>query len=300
MTTKSALRELKNAARDMQSLDYNTYIRPLKRVAETLGSDDLRMISDKLKSEVDFDDFVASADTGLNVKSLARLNWPTNRDQEFGLSIVLIERGAEDPYWFENFAYQYYSGGTTYFDCIRRVLRSVVIPFIRDFTIYVEETLPSKNKIQLKSINFQRVFIVHGHDEGPSAIVARFITDMGLEPVLLHEQADQGMTIIEKLESNSNVGYAIVILTPDDLGRSKSEKSLKSRARQNVILELGYFLSHLGREKVIALLKDEVEIPSDYMGVLYTPFDEGGAWRRKLAREMKTAGYDIDWNKVMV
>ena len=299
MTINSALRELTNAVLDLQSSDYNTYVRPLKRIADLLASDDLKSSTENLKTGVDFDAFVAAADKGGSMVGSASLNWPTDREHELGLSIILIERGAEDPNWFLQFAHGYYYGGRKYFDSIRKVVTSVITPFSRDFATYVKENVASGGITQVRPTDFRRVFIVHGHDEAPRETVARFVDGIGFEPVILHEQADRGMTILEKLIANGNVGYAIVLLTPDDMGRRRSETKDKARARQNVILELGYFLGRLGRERVIALLKGEIEIPSDYMGVLYTPFDEAGAWRQKLAREMKTAGYDIDWNVVM-
>ena len=299
MTIKSEVRELKNAVLDLQASEYNTYVRPLKRIVKALASDDLKPFTDKLKAGVDFHAFLEDANKGGSMVGSASLNWPTNREEELGLSIILIERGAKDPDWFLNLAHEYYYGGQKYFDSIRKIITSVIIPFSRDFATYVEQNAPNTALTRPDTTDFARVFIVHGHDEAPRETVARFITDIGLEPVVLHEQANRGMTIIEKLIANGNVGYAVVLLTPDDLGRGKAEDEEKPRARQNVILELGYFLGRLDRERVTALLKGEVEIPSDYMGVLYTPFDNGGAWRQILARELRTAGYEIDWNKVM-
>ena len=299
MTIKSDIRELNNAVLDLQASDYNTYVRPLKRIVEILASDDLKPFSDELKAGVDFHAFLEGANKGGSMVGSASLNWPTNREKELGLAIVLIECGAKEPNWLLDFAHEYYHGGQKFFDSIRKFITSVIIPFSRDFTTYVEQNAPNTTLVRPDTTDFARVFIVHGHDKAPRETVARFITGIGLEPVILHEQADRGMTIIEKLIANGNVGYAVVLLTPDDLGRGKAEDEEKPRARQNVILELGYFLGCLGRERVIALLKGEVEIPSDYMGVLYTPFDDGGAWRQKLARELQTAGYEIDWNKVM-
>jgi predicted nucleotide-binding protein len=102
------------------------------------------------------------------------------------------------------------------------------------------------------------------------------------------------MTIPEKLIANSNVGFAVVLLTPDDFGRAKTVVEEKPRARQNVLLELGYFVGCLGRDKVCALIKDSVELPSDYVGVVYIPWDDPGAWKIELAKEMRAAGYDIE------
>ena len=141
------------------------------------------------------------------------------------------------------------------------------------------------------------VFIVHGHDNATREAVARFITKLNLEPIILAEEPNAGKTIIEKLEASSNVGFVVVLLTPDDVGAAKSDPSnLKSRARQNVILELGYFVGRLGRERVCGLYQAEVELPSDYHGVAYVSLDSAGAWKFALAREMKAAGMSIDLN----
>jgi predicted nucleotide-binding protein len=143
----------------------------------------------------------------------------------------------------------------------------------------------------------RRVFVVHGHDGEAREMVARFLKAMDFEPVILHEQANQGGTVIEKFEANSDVGFAVVLLTPDDVGRSIKEEELKPRARQNVLLELGYFIGHLGRDKVCALRRGEVELPSDYVGVVWERMDDGGGWKLALARELKAAGHEVDLNK---
>jgi hypothetical protein len=141
----------------------------------------------------------------------------------------------------------------------------------------------------------QRVFVVHGHDDGIKETVARFLEKLGLEAIVLHERPSKGRTVIEKVEANSEVGFAVVILTPDDVGASKKlRKRLKDRARQNVILELGYFLGKLGRERVCALHVKEVELPSDFHGVVYVSYDKAGAWRTKLMKEIIAAGMNVD------
>jgi len=135
------------------------------------------------------------------------------------------------------------------------------------------------------------VFVVHGHEDAPREQVARYLTQLGVTPIILHEQPSKGMTLIEKFESHAGVGFAVVLLTPDDVGHARTEPERpKFRARQNVILELGFFLGRLGRERVCAVLKGDVERPSDYDGVTYIPFDDGGGWRLLLARELKAGG----------
>jgi predicted nucleotide-binding protein len=146
-------------------------------------------------------------------------------------------------------------------------------------------------------LNSRKVFLVHGHDEAVKLAVARFLEKLGLEPVILHEQPNKGQTVIEKFEANSDVGFAVVLLTPDDEGRAATGKDLRPRARQNVILELGYFIGKLCRPRVCALYKEGVELPSDIHGVIYVPYDGAGGWRLELARELKAAGIDVDLNR---
>ena len=85
--------------------------------------------------------------------------------------------------------------------------------------------------------------------------VARTVERLGLEAVILHEKSNRGQTLIEKIERYFDVGFAVVLLSPDDTGYANAEgpKSARPRARQNVILELGYFAGKLGRENVVAL-----------------------------------------------
>ena len=144
----------------------------------------------------------------------------------------------------------------------------------------------------------RKVFVVHGREEGPREAVARFLERLGFEPIILHEQANQGRTVIEKVEDHSDVGFAVIILTPNDMGNLKGEAP-QPRARQNVLLELGYFIGKLTRKRVCTLKVGDLEIPSDWRGVVDEPYDAGAGWRQTLARELEAAGYEIDWNKVM-
>ena len=144
-----------------------------------------------------------------------------------------------------------------------------------------------------------KVFIVHGHDEGPREAVARFIERLGFEAIILHERPNKGRTIITKFrEEAAGVGFAVVLMTPDDLGKAKETADLVPRARQNVIFELGFFIGALRPEHVAALVKGEIDLPSDYDGVIFISMDKED-WRTKLAKELEAAHYEIDWNKVM-
>ncbi len=131
------------------------------------------------------------------------------------------------------------------------------------------------------------VFIVHGHDELIREQVARTIEQEGRKAVILHEQANKGQTLIEKFERHaSEAGWAVVLLTSDDVGGT-SNKSLQPRARQNVVLEMGFFYGRFGRERVAVLYEEDVELPSDTLGIAYIPLDAGGAWKAKLLRELE-------------
>ena len=150
------------------------------------------------------------------------------------------------------------------------------------------------------SRNTNEIFIVHGRDNETKETVARFLEHLDLEPVILHEQPSQGRTIIEKFERHARVGFAIALLTPDDVGALQEDaRNLKPRARQNVIFEFGYFIGRLGRNRVCALTKGDVEIPSDYDGVVYIPLDDVGGWKMKLVKEFKGAGIDVDANRAL-
>ena len=132
--------------------------------------------------------------------------------------------------------------------------------------------------------------------------VARFIAQLSLEPIILHEKPNEGNTLIEKFEKHSqDIGFAVVLLTPDDQGGvADSDPAMHQlRARQNVILELGYFLGALGRRRVCALYGSGAELPGDMDGVLYVPVDDADGWRLKLAKEIKAAGIEIDLNKAV-
>lgn len=148
-----------------------------------------------------------------------------------------------------------------------------------------------------------KIFIVHGHDEEMKQAAARTVEKIDLKPIILHEQPNKGRTIIEKFEDYSDVNFAIVLLSPDDIAYSKDKppEDKEFRARQNVIFELGFFVGKLGRKHVFILYKEEknFKIPSDYSGICYTPYDNKGQWRFDLVGELKSCKYNVDANKLI-
>lgn len=174
--------------------------------------------------------------------------------------------------------------------------------FIKQLETEIEISLLSEKTsvtaIKAEDFSFSsQVFIVHGRNEDVKNKVARFLEKGSLTALILHEQPGRGRTIVEKLEDHSLVGYAVVILTADDVGRGIKESDLRPRARQNVIFELGYFCALLGRNRVSVLCEKDVEIPTDYSGVEYLPLN--GAWQAKLLTELKDAGFKVDFEKAL-
>lgn len=149
------------------------------------------------------------------------------------------------------------------------------------------------------SLSNKKVFIVHGHDDLAKTKTARFVEKLGFEAVILHEQANKGMTIIEKIEANTDVGFAIVLYTGDDQGNteeSAAKGDLNARARQNVVFEHGYLVAKLTRSHVVPLVSGRVELPSDISGIVYV---DDANWQIEIAKEMKAAGYAVDFNRIV-
>ena len=159
------------------------------------------------------------------------------------------------------------------------------------------EFLGESSKFTLPNLFGDDVFVVHGHDEVTRHQVTSFIESLDLKAVVLDEQPNRGSTLLEKFEQYAgNAGFAIVLLTPDDIGTSRYEVGHRLRARQNVIFELGYFMGKLGRERVCPLLKGEIEMPSDVDSIFYVRMDSNDDWKLKLAQEMKHVGLPVDMN----
>lgn len=169
-----------------------------------------------------------------------------------------------------------------------------------------ESAMTEKSKVEMSA---DKVFIVHGHGELAKITAARTLEQLGLKPIILHEQEDYGNTIIEKFESNAtDIGFAVVLLTADDLGISRKdieksntenrEPKASKRARQNVVFEMGYFMGKLDRAHVFLLLEDGVEKPGDLDGIVYTPIDSEGMWKIKLAKRLKAVGYKVNTDAI--
>ena len=289
--------QINNAVLDLQASDYQTFERPLKALNRLLHHPDLEPFNRALTDGIDFDAFMAASEaTQGGMMGSAQLQFPEDREKEFGLILILIDRMAGNPDYAVGVGHQFFNSGTKIVVGIHSMNRQLIMPFVRDYKAYILSRGNAVPRLIMPRSN--KVFVVHGHDGEARESVARYLGNIGFQPIILHEQANKGRTVIEKVEADSDVGFAVVLLTPDDEGRAKGG-DLEPRARQNVLLELGYFLGKLGRSHVCALKRGEVEIPSDFAGVVWETMDAGGGWKQRLGKELEAAGYNIDWNRVM-
>ena len=177
---------------------------------------------------------------------------------------------------------------------------SSMIDEIKEYWEDEERTsTPAISEVEVsKRQTTNRVFVAYGRDEELKEAMARLLERLELKPIILTEIPGQSQTIIEKFESNSGVGFAVALLTPDDIASLQGKGDRNPRARQNMIFELGFFIGSLGRDRVCALTKGEPEIPSNYASVEYIPIDEADGWKMKLVAELKAAGFEVDANRV--
>ncbi len=165
--------------------------------------------------------------------------------------------------------------------------------FLGYFSQVLDDIINANPEIDMaepKKVTGNIAFIIHGHDTELKREVQLLLTNGGVNNIILHECPDKGRTIIDKLlEETQMAGYAIALLTPDDITETGDK-----RARQNVILEIGYFLGKLGKERNRMIVKGDLEIPSDLHGILYEKFDNAGAWKMKLLKEMLAVGIFVD------
>jgi predicted nucleotide-binding protein len=183
--------------------------------------------------------------------------------------------------------------------------RTRLISNIGTFLLEINET-SSISSISNSAVQIQNndVFLVHGHDEEMKLAVARTLEQLRLKPIILHDQPDRGNTLIEKFEQYANVGFAIVLLSPDDKSFHGLDDDVKpivhDRGRQNVVLEMGFFYGKLSRSRVVVLYRktDSFELPSDLSGIIYKVYDPEGNWRYELVNELKDAGYDVSKDSI--
>lgn len=195
---------------------------------------------------------------------------------------------------FGPFMSSMWSGHDDSIECVRDITASVLE--LKEYLAEIEENNNVESEHLLTKTMSGKIFIIHGHDGEIKEAVARLLANQGIEPIILSEQANQGQTIIEKFERHAEAGAAIALFTKDDIGHAKNTTEGQPRARQNVVFEAGYFMGKFGRDRVILIAENGVEIPSDLQGVVYTDRDH---WQIDVCKELKAMGYLIDLNKLI-
>lgn len=214
-------------------------------------------------------------------------------------SRFLIARFGQSSYEYDSFintefSPQVFSSRTpeeTFIETLHLGLQKSILIF-NDYLKEMDDQPAAQKPI---SSDKSKIFVVHGHDGELKESVARLIEQQGIQTIILFEKPNQGKTLIEKIESYSNVGGAICLFTKDDLGKAKNEAEEKYRARQNVVLETGYFMGKLGRNSIVILADSGIEMPLDLSGVVYT---NTANWQVDLLKELKSFGYNIDFNRL--
>lgn len=226
--------------------------------------------------------------------SFGRWNLPSQFQDAKSLVYSLYRKVAEDEAGGISIpAELIQSSGQTYDDAIFEFNQQ----FLEFFERVIQEIVNANPELETSTalqINGDTVFVVHGHDTELKNAVQLLLIRAGVNHIVLHEQADKGRTIIDKLiEESAGSNYAIALLSPDDVLGDGSK-----RARQNVILEIGYFIGRLGKNRVRLLKKGDTEVPSDLSGILYENYDIGGAWKMKICKELIAVGIHVDMKAV--
>jgi predicted nucleotide-binding protein len=200
----------------------------------------------------------------------------------FKPNYLVMKSGAHDRWWNEG---------------VSR-MRNLLSTMLAEIDTFPQKVIEPKETPGPTALTLEKIFVVHGHDNEMLSALESFIMKLGLKPVILRNQPSRGRTIVEKIEDYSDVSSAVVLLSPDDSAypRGASSSDAKFRARQNVIFELGFFIGKLGRHNVIAVHRtdEHFEMPTDYEGVIFTPYDDGGGWKLALAKELQAIGFRFD------
>ncbi|WP_367110831.1 TIR domain-containing protein [uncultured Psychrobacter sp.] len=299
-------KKIDNTVLDLQASQSQTYEGLLEKLAQLLRHEDLQAFNKTLTRNVNLEEFLeASYATQQGMVGTSKLQWTGDEEHDLGLKYALIQKLGNDTDYASTFAHVFFnSRDRKIISSIHNLVIGLVIPFVRDYKEYIasNSNIEPKLKAEDTSPNAQsnrKVFVVHGHDDHAKEMMARFLEKNDFEAIVLHEQASGNKTIIEKIEHYADVGFAIILLTPDDVGKSKGADEYQPRARQNVILELGYFMGKLGRNRVCAFKSGNLEIPTDFSGVVWNQLDNAGAWKQILSKELSEAGYDLDSNKLL-
>jgi predicted nucleotide-binding protein with TIR-like domain len=143
----------------------------------------------------------------------------------------------------------------------------------------------------------REVLVLHGHDTVASGEVARFLRKAALDAVVLHEQAGDALTNLERLERHAGAGFVVALLPPTDAGGIPAD-ALHRQRRERVLAALFYFIGRLGPRRVAVLRQSESE-PVPVAGIASAIYDPFEGWQKGLLRTLEDAGVPVDWAQAM-
>lgn len=129
------------------------------------------------------------------------------------------------------------------------------------------EVLGIKEK-PIAKVVMPEAFIVHGGKSEARDKLYRFLSALGIKPLIIDEEPREGRSVNEQVEHYSKqADCAIILGTADD----KELKDGKLYPRRNVFIEIGRFQEKFSN-RIIYLLEEGASLPSDISEKLYTPF----------------------------
>jgi predicted nucleotide-binding protein len=165
---------------------------------------------------------------------------------------------------------------------------------------HLEVEPPSTVILDQNQLRRNYILFIYGRDPAGTESVLRFIEKVGLQAYSFQEQTNGSHSIMEKFGKFSNINFAILLITPEDLIPPEDKlMGKKSWISQNVIFELGFLVGKLGLGRVCVLYHEGMEIPFDFSDIVCVPMDTRGRWRLLVAKEIKQVGIEVDLNKAI-
>jgi predicted nucleotide-binding protein len=149
----------------------------------------------------------------------------------------------------------------------------------------------------------RRIIVVSGADETMKQTMTLALRKLGLASVVMSEEPAQGKKLVDRFKEYADVGFAVVLLSPDIYVYPKGEEATKRERtpRQDVTFMFGFLLGKLGKERVLAFYRESPNFafPIEFEGVKFAPLDNRDSWKLALIRELTGCGYIVDAERLL-